>query len=81
MRSLISYRQEAFQSASSRPGPPEQITAPVNPTEMKLCLDALGVSSSEEGPPPGSRPGWLKVQLERLKQFLVMVLRVTNYRP
>lgn len=81
MRSLINYRQDAFQSASSKAGdPPDQISPPANPTETKMCLDALGVSSSEVGPPEPP-PSWLKVQLARLKQFLVKALRVPNHLP
>ena len=82
MRSLINYQQAALQSASPRPvSPSEKSSPPVTPAEMIPFLNALGLPSSGEGPPRGPRDGWLKVQLKRLKQFLVKLLRVANLRP
>ena len=81
MRSVFNSQQAALQSVSPRPVlPSEQSSPPVTPAEMIPFLNALGVSSSGEGPPEGPRDGWLKVQLERLKQFLVKLLRVANFR-
>ena len=82
MRMLNDDWQEPFQANSSKPVTPAgKISGPVDPKEMKLYLDTLGVPSSGHGPPPKPRPAWLKVQLERLRQFFLKLVRDANYRP
>ena len=79
MRNLIRYRQALFRLALPTPkSPTSKFIAPKTPPEIVESLDELEGSSPGGGP---SRPPWLKVQLERLKQFLVKLLRAANYRP
>jgi hypothetical protein len=80
MRSLISFLQEVFKLALSGPvTPTPQFIGPRNPKEIEQSLVVIEKSSPGRGPSRGPRD-WLKVQLERLKRFLVKLLRADNYR-
>ena len=81
MRRLNENWRETFQSSFSKPvAPPVKISAPVDPIEMDLQLKIL-VPSSEGGPPPKSQPPWLRVQLDRLKQFFIKLLHDASHLP
>ena len=82
MRRLDQNWREICHSSLSEPvAPPVKTSAPVDPKEMKMHLDILGVPSSEGGRPPKFQPSWLKVQLDRLKRFFIKLLHDASRLP